>query len=60
MERPIGAFDARRQFGKVLNEGVAKGDRYVVAWHGEPITAVAPIALYEQWKRSREAFFDRL
>lgn len=60
MERTIGAFDVRRQFGKVLNEVVAKGDTDVVARHGEPIAAVVPISVYEQWKRAREAFFDRL
>lgn len=60
MERTIGAFDARRQFGKVLNEVVAHRDRYVVERHGEPIAAVIPIELYEQWKRSRTAFFDRM
>ena len=60
MERTIGAFDVRRQFGKVLNEVVARGDTYVVARHGEPIAAVVPIAVYEQWKRTREGFFDRL
>jgi len=60
MERKIGAFDARRQFGKVLNEVTAKGDAYVVERHGEAIAAVVPIALYERWKRNREAFFDRL
>jgi prevent-host-death family protein len=60
MERKIGAFEARRQFGKVLNEVVAKGDRYVVERHGEPVAAVVPIRLYEQWKRERDAFFDRM
>jgi prevent-host-death family protein len=60
MERKIGAFDARRQFGRVLNEVATKGDAYVVERHGEAIAAVVPIALYEQWKRTREAFFDRL
>lgn len=60
MERTIGAFDARRQFGKVLNEVTAKGDAYVVERHGEAIAAVVPIALYERWKRDRAAFFDRL
>src|SRR5438132_7993108 len=60
MERRIGAFDARRQFGKVLNEVAAKGDAYVVERHGEAIAAVVPIALYQQWKRDRNAFFDRL
>lgn len=60
MERRIGAFDARRQFCTVLNEVVAKGDAYVVERHGEAIAAVVPIALYAQWKREREAFFDRM
>jgi prevent-host-death family protein len=60
MERTISAFDARRQFGKVLNEVVAHRDRYVVERHGEAIAALVPIELYEQWKRGREAFFDRM
>ncbi len=60
MERTIGAFDARRQFGKVLNEVIAKGDRYVVERHGEPVAALVPIELYKQWKRSRDAFFARM
>jgi len=60
MERTIAAFDARRQFGRVLHEVIANGDQYVVERHGAPIAAVIPIDLYEQWKRSREAFFDRI
>src|SRR5438270_13382002 len=60
MERTIGAFDARRQFGKVLNEVAAKGDAYVVERHGEAVAAVVPIQVYQQWKQAREAFFDRM
>lgn len=60
MERTIAAVDARRQFGKVLNEVMAKGDSYLVERHGEPVAAVVPIRLYEQWKRERDAFFDRM
>jgi len=60
MERKIGAFDARRTFGKVLTEVEARGDSYVVERHGAAVAAVVPIQLYEQWKRSRDAFFDRL
>jgi len=60
MERTVSAFDARRSFGKVLQEVVAKGDRVIVQRHGEPVAALVPMALYEQWKREREAFFDRL
>ena len=60
MEKTIGAFEARRQLGRVLQEVAAKGDRYIVERHGERIAAVVPIELYEQWKRSRNEFFDKL
>ncbi|HEX8682633.1 MAG TPA: type II toxin-antitoxin system Phd/YefM family antitoxin [Ardenticatenaceae bacterium] len=60
MERTIEALDAGRQFGKVLQEVVATGDQYVVEQHGEPVAAVVPIEVFEQWKRSRSNFFDRV
>lgn len=60
MEKMIGAFEARRQLGKILKEVSGKGDSYVVEYHGEPVAAVVPIQLYEQWKRRREAFFDKM
>lgn len=59
MEKTIGAFEARRAFGKVLQD-VIRGDKVVVEKNGEPIAAVVPIALYEQWKRERQAFFDEM
>ena len=60
MEKMVGAFEARRQLGKILKEVSGKGDRYVVEYHGEPVAVVVPIELYEQWKRDREAFFGKL
>ena len=60
MERTMKAFDARRQFGKVLNEVAGHGDSYVIERHGEPVAAVVPFRLYQQWKRERDAFFERL
>lgn len=59
MEKLVGAFEARRQFGKLLNDVTANGDRFVVERHGEPIAAVVPIGVYRQWQQQREAFFDR-
>jgi prevent-host-death family protein len=59
-ERTVGAFEARRQFGKILQEVAAKGDRFVVERHGERVAAVVPIEVYEQWKKARNKFFDRL
>ncbi len=57
MERTISAFDVRRMFGKVLTEVLARGTVYVIERHGEPVAAVVPMRLYEQWRRQREAFF---
>jgi prevent-host-death family protein len=57
MEKLIPAFEARRQFGKLLQDVTARGDTYVVERHGEPVAAVVPIEVYEQWKEQRSAFF---
>ena len=60
MERIIAAFEARRSFGRVLREVLANGERFIVERHGEPVAAVVPIEVYEQWKAARGAFFARI
>jgi len=60
MERAIAAFTARRQFGQLLDQVMARGDQFVVERNGKPVAALVPIDVYEQWKASREAFFDNL
>ncbi|MDQ3855953.1 MAG: type II toxin-antitoxin system Phd/YefM family antitoxin [Chloroflexota bacterium] len=60
MEKVVGAFEACRQLGRILKDVSGRGDRYVVEYHGEPVAAVVPIELYEQWKRQRESFFGKL
>ena len=60
MEKVIAAFVARRQFGRMLNAVIAKGDRFVVERHGEAVAAVVPIDVYEQWKKSRAEFFAKI
>lgn len=59
MEKRIPAFEARREFGKLLQNVTARGDTYVVERHGEPVAAVVPIEVYEQWQQQRSAFFKR-
>ncbi len=60
MEKTIGAFEARRKFGKFLQDVASRGDKIIVERHGEPVAAVVPIELYNQWKRERQRFFDQM
>ncbi len=60
MEKTASAFEVRRSFGRILQEVAAKGDRVVVERHGEAVAAVVPIDVYNQWKRSRSEFFERM
>ena len=59
-DKTIAAFAARRQFGQILKKVEVKGDRFVVERHGEPVAAVIPIDVYNQWKSAREAFFQKI
>lgn len=60
MEKTVSSQDAPEQFGDLLQEVSNKGDRYVVERDGVPLAAVVPFALYSQWKRRREDFFDQM
>ncbi len=60
MEKTVGAFEARRQFGQILKEVSGKGESYVVEYHGEPVAAVVPMELYLKWKQRRENFIARM
>lgn len=60
MEKTIAAFDARRQFGKVLRDVETRGDSFVVERHGEAVAAVVPLRIYEKWKREQDDFLSIL
>lgn len=60
MEKTISAFEARRNFGRILQEVLTKGDSVVVERHGEPVAVVVSVSLYEQWQQNRRAAFDKL
>lgn len=60
MERKVSAFEARRNFGELLEDVAAHGDNVVVERHGKPVAVVVPLRVYEQWQRSREEFFNNM
>lgn len=60
MEKTIGAFEVRRQFGKMLTGVLSNDDRYIIERHGQPVAVLVPLDLYEQWQRGRDRFFDHI
>ncbi len=60
MEKVIAAFEARRSFGKLIQDVLVRGDQYVIERHGEAVAAVVPIEVYRQWQHRRQAFFDQV
>jgi prevent-host-death family protein len=60
MEKLVTAFEARRSFGRILDDVAAGGDQVVVERHGRPVAVLVSLDVYDQWKRSRSEFFDRI
>jgi antitoxin (DNA-binding transcriptional repressor) of toxin-antitoxin stability system len=60
MEKTVSAFEVRRGFGQMVQDILTRGDKFVVERHGTPVAAMVPIEVYEQWKQSRERFFETL
>ena len=60
MARAVAAFTARHQFGQLLHDVETRQEQVIVERNGHPVAALVPIAVYEQWRRQRKAFFDRL
>jgi prevent-host-death family protein len=60
MEKALGATEVGRSFGEILEDVADRGDRVVVERQVRPIAAVVPIDVYNQWKRSRADFFERM
>ena len=58
MERELGITKAREALSEVVEQVQYQGDTYIISRHGKPAAAVVPIAVYENWKRQRKAFFD--
>jgi len=58
--RTIGAFEARRQFGKLITDVGYKGSSVIVEKNGEALAAIVPIERYKQWERERSQFFTDL
>ena len=56
----IGAWQARRTFGKILDIVGFRGDTVVVEKNGERLAAIVPIQMLDKWEEERTSFFDQM
>lgn len=57
MDKTVSAFEARRQFGQILQDVLANHVHYIVERHGQPVAAIVPVAVLDQWRRGRDLAF---
>jgi len=60
MEKRTPAWEARRNFGKILREVADKENSYVIERHGEAVAAMVPMYVYDAWLQSQRSEFVRL
>ncbi|MBI4672705.1 MAG: type II toxin-antitoxin system prevent-host-death family antitoxin [Chloroflexi bacterium] len=60
MDKSIGIAEARTTLREIVDQVQLKGESYIIKRNGKPAAAVVPVAVYENWKRERKAFFDQV
>jgi len=55
MEKTIGAFEARRRFGQLIEEAFYRRDHFIVERSGRPMAVIVPIEEYRRWQRMAKA-----
>lgn len=60
MVKTVAAFEARRTFGKLLDDVQVQGEQVLIERRGAPVAALVPVMVYRQWQQQRQAFFDQM
>src|SRR3989304_3214116 len=61
MEKAIGAYEARRKFGQLIEEAFYKHDHFVIERSGRAMAVIVPVDEYEKWKRlAKERVFGMI
>ncbi len=61
MDKVVGAYEARRRFGQIIEEAYYRRDHFIVERAGRPMAAIVPVQDYERWQRlAKGRFFQML
>lgn len=58
MEKVTNSSALRNNLSLVLDEVQFNQDSYVIERKGRPAAVIVPLTVYENWRRSREHFFE--
>ena len=56
--KTMSAWEARRNFGKLLNDVTRSRQSVIVESHGEPVAAVVPLHVLDYYRRAGERFLE--
>jgi len=60
MRQSIGAVEARRHLGELLERAYHLGEVFIVERAGRQMAALVPVEVYQQWQEQRQTFFARI
>ncbi|HEX8228523.1 MAG TPA: type II toxin-antitoxin system Phd/YefM family antitoxin [Chloroflexia bacterium] len=60
IEENMDVGDAQRNLEKIVQRVAENNDKVVLEVEGQARAVVVPIEIYEQWKRSRDDFFETM
>ena len=55
MEKTIGAFEARRNLGKMIEEAYYRKDSFIIERSGRPMAVLVSIEDYQKWQQLAKA-----
>lgn len=58
MEKITNSSELRTNLSLVLDEVQFNQDSYIIERKGRPAAVIVPLTVYENWKRSRQRFFE--
>ena len=60
MQKTISTQDLKKSIGEVLDGVRLRGDRYIVERRGQPLAALVPIAVNENYENNRARLFEMI
>jgi prevent-host-death family protein len=49
--KTVTSMEARKNFGKMLEEVHYRGDMFVIGRKGKPMAAIVPLSVLEEWQK---------